>query len=94
MSAAITLKDSSVARAAGDNIAGTNFSAGRSIIMYVGGQYAGVLPSGQHDTVTARGAISGIMQAPGSSLISTGAKTVTAKDGTDGTSATTTVTLT
>lgn len=94
MSAAISLKDASVARGAGDNLAGTNFQAGRTIIQYVGGQYAGVLPSGQHDTVTTRGAIAGIMQAPDSSRISTGLKTVTCKDGTDGTSATTTVTLT
>jgi len=94
MAASITLKDSSCARGAGDNMAGSNFVAGRTVIAYVGGQYAGVFPTGQHDTVTTRGALSGICGMPDSSKISAGAKTVTAKDGTDGTTATTTVTLT
>ena len=93
MSASISLKASSVARGAGDNLAGSAFTPGRTIIQYVGGQYAGVMPTGEHDTV-ARGAISGIMLAPDSSRISTGAKTVTSKDATDGTTATTTLTLT
>ena len=92
MAASLALKDSSVARGNPDYAVCANFKAGRTLVMYVGGQYAGVQPTGPFGT-TAYGAVAADVFMP-NSTISAGAKTATAVDNTDGTKATASVTLT
>jgi hypothetical protein len=93
MAAAIALKDSTCARGAADSAALSGFSAGRTVIVYVNGNYAGVKSTGPHDTQTTWGAVTGQVGMP--SANPSGAQPVAAVDGTDqSTKATTTVTLT
>lgn len=94
MAATLTLKDATVARGSYDYAAGASFKPGRTVILYIGGQYAGVLPTGPFGTIP-YGQANADMQMPHSTRISAGAKTATAVDATDSTvRATASVTLT
>jgi hypothetical protein len=50
MAAAISMKDASVPRGGVDHVTATGYTAGRTIIYYVGGQFANVQASGPYGT--------------------------------------------
>lgn len=77
---AITVKDSTVVRGAQDHIRGTDFRAGRTVVLYVNGNYAGVQPIGPFDNIT-YGSARGEFVLP--SGTPTGARVLHAQDNTD-----------
>lgn len=92
--ASIALKDASAARGTPDFAACAGFLPGRTVAMYVNGQFAGVQPTGPFGT-TPYGTIAQDVFMPGTDKTAAGAgKPVAAQDNTDKTTATTTVTLT
>lgn len=93
MAASIALKDASAARGAPDFASGSNWKPGRTVCMYVDGNFVAALPTGPFGTL-GYGNVGQQAFMP-SAPETTGAKPVVAKDNTDITiSATTTVTLT
>lgn len=91
MAASISLKDSSCARGAADVASLASFSPGRTVVVYVNGNFAGVKATGPHDLQAYGANMSQVFMPEGNP---TGTNAVKAVDNTDGTSATTTVTLT
>lgn len=92
MAASISRKDASCAVGSPDYFSGSGFLPGHTIVFYVGGQFAGVAPSGPCTGITETwGSLSQDIFMP---TEATGAHPVAAVDNTTGDVATTTVTLT
>lgn len=90
MAKSIAMNSGTVAAGSPDYVSGSNWSPGRTVGVYVGGQWAGCLPSGPFGIVP-YGGIQGQIPMP---ELAAGAHPVEGQDNTDETTATTTVTLT
>jgi hypothetical protein len=83
MAATLAFKDSTAARGAEDYATMSSFKPGRTVAVYVNGNYAGVKATGPHDTQPTWGAVAGQIQMPVNNPA--GAQKACAVDMTDGT---------